>query len=331
MYWSRTATWILTSLVAAAPAFAQVNPQNDASAGPAAARQVEPKTVKVYALSHTSAHELASVVGRIVPVQISTDDRSNALVVAGNDGQQQQIEALIKQLDRPAPAGSPKSVVEYIPLDFPAGKELLQAAQAAGSDRMRVSAVGRLLQVVGTERDVVAVNELVARAAQVNQARGGGLQLSFYFLKMSLGGDAGDGKTGELPPGLAGVVKALGENGFKNPELIAPLMVHASTIGEPFDVSGACSPAREVHVRGRVQPGESAGNIVLQVSAELEDRQPGPMTPGGQMGERITKPFRLETMLTAKLGDYVVLAASPDRSAGGSAAIVLVVHATAVQ
>lgn len=331
MYWSRAASWIVISLLAAAPALAQANPQNEASGGQAASRRAEPRSVRVYTLSHTSARELASVVGRTVPVQVSTDDRSNALVVAGSDEEQRLVEAIITQLDRPAPAEGPKCVVEYIPLSFAPDTELLRAAQAAGSERMRVAAVGRLLQVVGTERDVVAVNELVARAAQVNRACGGsGLRLSFFFLQMSLGGDAGDAKADDLPPGLAGVVKALAENGFRNPQLIAPLMVHAGTWGEQFDVSGACSPSREVRVSGRVQPGESAGHIVLQVSAELEDRLPGPMTQSGSMGERVTNPFKLQTMLTAKLGDYVVLAASPDRSAGGSSAIVLVVHATSV-
>jgi hypothetical protein len=316
------------SLVSAAPVWAQENP-GEQPARRDGQRQAAQRIVKVFPLQHTEATEIANVVGRTVNGQLSVDPRTNSLIVSADENSLQQVEALLKQLDRPATDTAERMTTQYIPLGFHAHPDLLNAARAAASERMRLSAIGNLLQVVGTDRDITSVRELVEHVTRSNQARTtGGVQLTFYFLQTSMG--AGDSKGGEdLPPALSSVVKALGENGFQNARMLAPLIVHANTMGEPFQIRGACAPDREVSVNGRIQPSSSAGGgIMLQVSAVIEDRKLG-VNPGGPMGERITKPFTLETSIATRIGDYVVLAASPDRSAGGSSAIVLVVHATA--
>ena len=128
-----------------------------------------------------------------------------------------------------------------------------------------------------------------------------------------------------LPPVLASVGKALAENGFLQPSMLATVTVRVQG-DEYFEVVGKTDQAEstiEIEVEGGAHRASSSGMVELEVKASLARR--------AKMGRRPSREvvFTIDSTLVTKLGDQVVLATSPGSTDYGQA-VALVMEVTAV-
>jgi hypothetical protein len=125
----------------------------------------------------------------------------------------------------------------------------------------------------------------------------------------------------EPPAMLDPVMSALQEHGFRNATLLAPLKVAVGRNGR-FDLEGMAAQIDrmlKVHVEGRARQADT-GAVELTLQASI-----GPKVelPGTHRGPEPM--FRVNSTVTAPLGDYIVLATSPGATDYGQA-IALVVR-----
>jgi hypothetical protein len=125
----------------------------------------------------------------------------------------------------------------------------------------------------------------------------------------------------EPPAMLDPVMTALHEHGFRNATLLAPLKVAVGRNGR-FDLEGMAAQIDrmlKVHVEGRARQADT-GAVELTLQASI-----GPKVelPGTHRGPEPM--FRVNSTVTAPLGDYIVLATSPGATDYGQA-IALVVR-----
>jgi len=130
----------------------------------------------------------------------------------------------------------------------------------------------------------------------------------------------------EAPAMLAPVMGALADNGFQQAVLLAPLKVTVGRRGS-FAVEGSAAQFDRmlgVRVEGDARMVD-ATSVELKVQAMLGPKVALPGTLGGP-----EPMFRLTSVVSAPLGDYIVLATSPGATDYGQA-IALVVRVDAVK
>jgi hypothetical protein len=132
------------------------------------------------------------------------------------------------------------------------------------------------------------------------------LQIAFYFIQA--GQTAGGQRSGTpLPKSLAAVGKALEENGFFAPTVLAPVLVRVQNNGKYSirSAAPAVGPTAFLQLHGNARAAGGDGKSVdLAVEANLME------LPGGDR-KGLKSLLDLETLISAPLGDYVVLSASP--------------------
>jgi hypothetical protein len=295
--------------------------------------------IRVFPLAYASPRELSRVVAASLALRrlsVAVDDRSNSLIVSAAPDVLADVEALVRVLDHDT--GAPRKVSpEYFSLPSPATPDLLNALKMVVSDQARVSAAENLLVVVGTEQDYRAASELVQRVTDLRgrpRSDARGLQVSFYFLRTSIGPDksarAGE-RAAALPEGMKPAISALGESGFQNAELLAPLSVQTGVGSEPFELRGSAPHIEQIGIKGFATPLAGQDAVELRIETSLSARVPTNevIDPSGNIKQyNIKQIFSLQTTIQARLGDYLVLAASPSQP--GEDAIALVVRVTAV-
>lgn len=290
------------------------------SAGQSApdAKQGEaPRTVRV-PLKHAEANDVAQLVGSVLvePCRIAVDASTNSLIIAGPPGAVERAQQTVALLDVAAEKReAPRR--QFIEVPTGVSKELLNAASMLLGRESRVASADGTLIVVGPEEDQKAVAELVERVTAGRASRGGEsqpVQIAFYVLETTLGDAKADRTPGgtPLPQSLAAVGQSLAEAGFGNPRLVAPLLVHTSTDGQRFQVSGASPDAPELLIKGSVGPGPTPQSVRLEVEAGVERDTPQNIFNQPQQPQRMRRGvFSLNTAITLPWNDYVVLAASP--------------------
>ena len=130
-----------------------------------------------------------------------------------------------------------------------------------------------------------------------------------------------------LPPALVPAGAALAENGFYQASLLAPLTVrvqgedHFAVTGKTEQMGGAIL----IQVAGRARRRLPSDVVELEVEAVLSRqlKVPGDAAEAGAM-------FEIDSRVSARLGDFVVLAASPGATDYGQA-VALVVQVSAVE
>jgi hypothetical protein len=155
-----------------------------------------------------------------------------------------------------------------------------------------------------------------------------GYQISVFFLKCQLGTGKAGAPAAALPEGLQKVATALAESGFQRPQMLAPLTVYTA---DKFDLHGAAPEIERITLSGTAGASPDGRMAELHITAELTARVLKGETALAS-GEKVPQYesrqiFGISTGLQAKLGDYLVLAASPTQSSED--AIALVVRVTA--
>jgi hypothetical protein len=108
--------------------------------------------------------------------------------------------------------------------------------------------------------------------------------------------------------------------------------VQTGATGQPFEVRGSAPDIEQIQIKGSAAPLPGSDAIELRIESNLSARVvTSEITSSGgdkqpQYGTKLV--FSLQTTIQARLGDYLVLAASPSQP--GEDAIALVVRVTAV-
>lgn len=277
----------------------------------------EPPRVLTIAVKHAEAMNVAKLLSEVTPgpVRVAVDASTNTLVLSGPSAAVERAIQTVALLDVPNEKAAPQR--RFIAVPQGVSKELLSAAMMLLGRGSRVSSVDNTLVVFGPEADQQAVAELVERVTadrEPRAAEGRPVQIAFYLLEAALSDAKADRTPGgaALPGALAPVAQSLAEAGFSNARLIAPLIVHTSTAGQRFRVTGASPEATELEIKGLVSGGPTPQTVRLEVDASVRRAVPlSPDSRGQGLPQRMLNVFNLDTTITLPWNEYVVLAASP--------------------
>jgi hypothetical protein len=286
----------------------------------------DPTVTRLVELAHANAHAVKVALKELGlrTAAASTDD--NRLLLHGTQDAIDKATALIEQLDVPGAGGS-KSVTELIQLDhYPHDDlvHLLQAVVPRGRAEFAVDRLNRLLVARAGESDLSTIRRLVETLDRQPQS----LTVHLFFIRGTIGG-ATDAPAEGFPAGLKPVAETLTRNGFGAPSLVAPMIV-ATDEGESFesqsrfqttDADGAAADRLDFFVRGHARLQSATGVVQLRIEAAMQ----GDYTTGH--GAAAVANFEVDTTIAAKLGSFVILAASPSSTAQGDA-IALAVRVT---
>ena len=299
---------LLIAALASPAGLAQNQPANaqTRSVGP-------PTTVLVFKLKSAMAHEVTRALKTICPeVRTAADTRTNSVILSGTDEALQLAQSVLESLDNiEAP---PELSSHYFHTSFRVKDTIARMVRGVCSPVAEISYSGNLLVVRGTDSDHQEVNRFVLEYERSRKSEsiveGLGepttLQIAFYFIQA--GQTAGGQRSGTpLPKSLAAVGKALEENGFFTPTVLAPVLVRVQNNGEYRIRSSASAvgPTAYLQLHGTASRAGSDGKTVdLAVEANLTER------PGGDR-KGVKNLLDLDTSISAPLGDFVVLSASP--------------------
>lgn len=275
-----------------------------------------PTEMRIFSLKHASAEDIAGVVGRLLRgAKFVADPNTNSLLVDGTSEDLQKAHELIAALDVPTVRAKPSaSEVVLIPIRHRSAEEVAsRISQVASSRSVRIAA--------DSARETVIVNGPPAfiRMAQLIAAKldtaAESVQLEFTFFRADLNST---GVSKNVPKDLADVAKELSR--FGSIELIGRLATVASE-GEKFSIRGAISNEMQAMVRGRLLKAVAGGGIRLAVDADMtlqRDIQTETRKGREQSG------FNVETTLSTRRGDTVVIGSAPTGWEPGESAILVV-------
>jgi hypothetical protein len=288
-----------------------------------------PGVIKIVRLNHIDAHNAAEAISEIgLPIRVASVDGNSIILRGPSEEIERVISQVIPAMDAPQAGADGDEQTHLIPLNVaPTGVllNLLETATAGSRTRFAIDHQNRLLVVKATASALESIRKVVSQLDQVSPS----LSVEFYFIRGSIGPPKQQDQDA-LPKSLASVKTALHEAGLTDLTLLAPLVVRTDS-REKFRSKGIkerqANEFQQLHffVTGiaRLQPD---GKIVqLDLSAELSG--------GYKMARETTEPivgqtdFQLTTTITARLGDYVVLAASPSTTSDGDA-VALAVRVT---
>lgn len=290
----------------------------DESARPGRKAQAAPTEMRIFALKHASAEEITGVVSRLLRARIVADGRTNSLIVNGTSEDLQKAHELIAALDVPADVPEPDaSEVVLIQLHHRSAEEV-----ASRISMVVFPFMARSVRIAAdSARETVIVNGPPAfiRTAQLIAAKldtaAESVQLEFTFFRADLNAT---GVSKNIPKDLADVAKELSR--FGSIELIGRLATVASE-GEKFSIRGAISTDMQAQVSGRLLKAVSGGGVRLEVDADMTlQRDIQTETRKG----REQSSFKVETTLSTRRGETVVIGSAPTGWAPGESAILVV-------
>jgi Bacterial type II/III secretion system short domain len=277
-----------------------------------------PAEMSVFQVKHVQAAQLGRMIQEIWgggpggprrALRVSTDERTNTLVVVADPDDTAQVKRLVSAIDvnrgednkneRRAEAIS----LKYIRADFNLEQELGMAISGHGN--AKVDASRNLVFVSGDEKAIQAVERLLVRLdrPQAKMATGPDMQVRIVWLASGL-----TRKETPVPPeDLKDVVAELNKLGIENPRLVTQAIVTAQ-LGKQFRVEGLAGldqPYR-LSINGTVIGEETGATNRLQISVNATQAAATPTLPPvfSQIG-------RVETEITAPLGHSVVLGMTP--------------------
>lgn len=271
---------------------------------------------RVYPLRNAEARSVSSALhGLNLNGAVSSDDSTQSLLVYAEPSVQDQIKALVAELD--APAAQRSATTSFLSLKHRIAKDVADVMHQVLSSRdMRISVdeANQLVIVDGRASDVEAARQLAERMDQPQR----GMRLTFYFVQGKVGAGSA-GLPSQLPEGLREVAPSLARSGLSDLTLLAPMTTNVQESAR-FQTSGRLESAGEpleFEVKGAVEQGNGGDTTRLTIRAKVTRHSGADLTL-----------FTVDTTLMAKLGDYVVLAAAPT-SNGDRDALAVIVRADA--
>lgn len=290
---------------------------------PSSSYESENFAVKIVRLENADADEVADIIGHSMRCGTGVDRRTNSVVITGPEANVARAVKVLGQLDQPIPDDNMQSALIRVG-ESEGVMDLLQT-RITPRTRAGFNEETGMLALRGPADEIRGVHELVEELENQHRHRreNEAVRASFFFLRGSLEPEEEDEDTPPMPAILKPALEVLAENGFYNASLVVPLMVRAQS-GEPFEVGGRIlledHPIR-IHVDGRLEVEAEEGMADLHVSSLITREVP---QTGLMIGPAENVPlFTIESELNARIGDIIVLAASPVAGDGDMVALIV--------
>lgn len=294
---------------------------------PKPAQRPEPPggAIQVIQLSHVEAGAVEKVIHQLgLPAAVASTS-GEKLLIRGEEDVLRRISELVKTLDVPTTTAGGKPEAYFIALGNTSTATLMPAVQALLGERSRVAldSVNGLLVLNAEPGEIVAIKKLLATIDRPRVP----VAVDFFFLRARIGVQENGGER-PLPSALAPIAKTLADNGFASLSLMAPVHVAADMDREfksestlRIDNDGRVDDLR-FRASGVVR-GSGGDEVELTLEAVMSG---GYDTPAGSK-KAGDAGFFIDTTIAARLGQYIVLAASPSSTAQGDA-VALVARVT---
>ena len=325
--------WIPCFLIAAATIFtagvsqgslalAQENPdKQNASQANRSRSARDPLVYRIIPVKERSLDDTLDLAHEIsMGVDVTGDEPSNSIVVYGPQSRVEQFEDVMKRLLQASTNDGPEEVLRAFPLGYS------QAKQVAG---MLYEVIDDLdIAIDGTNQQLLirGPSDMIAEAERViglvDKPRPS-LLITFDFLRGYVG------EEGEVevpaPDDLESVVKALSERGVHDLGFTARITATCAD-GHEFEGMGRRVDGNEsthYEVEGKTCVTGQRDVISVKLSAYVYEEwlemgpKDNPHFPSTSIG------FHLETTVTARLDDAIVLAAAPSGEGGETIVLVM--------
>lgn len=293
---------------------------------------------EIIRLESMNAADAVRLVKSIAPnCRVGIEERTNSVVVRGPRGEVQATIEMLQAIDASQESGSKARTTQVLNVPHVSDHllDLLRQVMSSPWSHLAYDEDTGVLAMRGTAQEINTARQLLEEAQLAARARlghgmdeGGALMMNFYFIKARFQPNPDDPPSPPLPDILKPVAEAMAEHGFRQPGLLASLMVRTEA-GESFDAQGTI-PSDEsrpirVEVNGMTLASDGPRPLEVRVSAHVAKPAAAEL---GESQPMITV-FQLDTQIRVQLGEFVVLAATPS-TAGMFDAIALVVRVTGV-
>ncbi len=292
-------------------------------AGPAAPDA--PELIRIYPVKHLNCQQVCEIVAQafgrphLYPINVT-----NSVLYAGPEALAPRIEELISQLDTPA-AGEEvvsEADVELVPIKH-------RDAEEIAWELARINLPHNFQAVHDPSRNAVLMKgekQVIAKARQIIDgldAPSPMVQLEFVFFRARQQGGGGE----EIPEDLRGLSKELQR--FGQVELLGRLSTLAVQ-DRRFRIHGHVSELLTARVEGHLLSAGDDGSAKVQFEASMDLAPPSaepaaPSSADAPPAPRKPRPpeFFLNTVVTTRRGDQVVLGSAPHGWGPGESAILV--------
>jgi hypothetical protein len=268
--------------------------------------------MSVFQVKHVQAAQLGRMIqeiwgrGPAHTLRVSTDDRTNTLIVVADPEDTAQVKRLVTAVDvLRAESSKNERRQEVIPLKYiradPFLDQELRVAIGGLPGGLSVDVTRNVVIVSGDEKTIQAVETLLARLDRPQHQQAiSDMQVRIVWLASGLTRKETPGP----PEDLKDVVAELNKLGIDNPRLVTQAIVTAQ-LGKQFRVEGLAGldqPYR-LSINGTTTGTAEAPRLQISVNATQATAPTGPPILN-QIG-------RVETEITAPLGHSVVLGMTP--------------------
>lgn len=288
----------------------------------------------VVRLEHADAEDAARTIRATIGCNTGIDRRTNSVVVTGATAEVEIAAKLLGELDTPMADGeSIDSALIRIDKEFSQGVTSLLSTRITHRTQTGYDRHSGMLALRGPAEEIQSVRELIAiMELELREKHGESelpraLRASFFFVRCRTT-PAGSGEKVDvsgLPEAILPVVPVLLENGFSDPQVLTCLMVHVEN-EESFRVEGrtmADGKSLSVQIHGEAEMYSDGDAVVAEMKVEAKIA----VQPVGDKGLPDVV-FEIGSHLSAPVGDWVVLAASPVAEDG---VVVLIVRLAPVE
>ncbi|HOW71551.1 MAG TPA: secretin N-terminal domain-containing protein [Phycisphaerae bacterium] len=280
----------------------------------------EPLMVRIYALKHARAEEVAKTITRTAfgrsPLMAVPDSRTNAVILNATADRLEVVEELIKELDKPVHEAAADRLCQVVALRNTRADELVKVLQGVVPDAtFSADRVSNRLLFSGNAASQALVQQIVTQLDREQPADGPqqGRKVRVVWL-------VSNSELPPPPPDMNDVVNELASMGITRLGLAAQSLVQAVSGGK-FSIQ--CSPAAFTGCRLRIEGGlqESKNEpprveLVLNATGALPTQSlppppPQPVPPTPMPPPTSAQLASITTTVMAEPGHKVVLGVAP--------------------
>ncbi|HWL93961.1 MAG TPA: secretin N-terminal domain-containing protein [Phycisphaerae bacterium] len=289
------------------------SPSQQSDIRPAGAEDVAvPPELRIIPLKHASVTHISGILNQALLHQfVFADQRTNSLIYMGPPGLSARVVEMVQQLDTPAGAPTSERDVVVHPVKNRRAEDIVrQLHMSFGNREIRFAADEGTASIV-LSGSTVEIESAVQAIEQLDRATPI-VKLEFSYFG-AVQKNAGRGDLLPIPEDLQGVGEELarfGEIGFLG-RLTANAMQESD-----FVIKGGFTPDAHIDLSGKVLASPADGAVKVKVTSNAIVRN---------VATNQSQTYALETTISVRRGEYVVVGSAPNGKGDGEATI-LVLH-----